>query len=101
MGRRARSDPAGFDCDFIAPGGPLGQRSLPTLGSIRLRKFRRSEGDRTTGARFSSLRGRATNGVAFCGAEEKGGARKLVRRDSRLDRLPIQQVFYMVNSVII
>ena len=40
-----------------------------------------------------SPQGRTTNGVAFFGSGEKGGARKLMRRDSRLDRLPIQTVF--------
>lgn len=39
--------------------------------------------------------GRATNGVVFFGSKEKGWPRKLARCDSRLDRLPIQQVFYM------
>jgi hypothetical protein len=33
------------------------------------------------------------NGAVFFGAGEKGGRGMLVRRDCRLDRLPIQQVF--------
>jgi hypothetical protein len=39
------------------------------------------------------------NGVAFFGAGEKGGARKLMRRDSRLDRLPNSISVSSVSSV--
>ena len=34
--------------------------------------------------------------MAFFGLKEKGGARKLMRRNSRLDRLLVQQVFTYV-----
>ena len=39
------------------------------------------------------------NGVAFFGSGEKGGARKLMRRASRLDRLPLQPLFTYVVLV--